>query len=77
VLLAGAILAPGRRTVTAVLRIPGVSARRLLHLPPYPHLNRAAWSSHAAAGHLLLLLIKVFVPAWAPVVIGLDDTIER
>jgi hypothetical protein len=39
-------------------------------------LNRAAWSSRAA-GRLLLLLIKVFVPAGAPVVIGLDDTIER
>jgi len=26
---------------------------------------------------LLILLIKAFVPAGAPVVIGLDDTIER
>ena len=31
----------------------------------------------AAAGHLLTLLIKAFVPARAPVVIGFDDTIER
>ena len=76
VLLAGAILAPGRRTVTAVLRILGrehdggfCTFHRIL--------SRAAWSSRAAAGHLLLLLIKVFVPAEAPVVIGLDDTIER
>jgi hypothetical protein len=42
-----------------------------------PILNRAAWSSRAAVGRLLLLLIKVFVPAEAPGVIGLDDTIER
>src|SRR5215472_7751040 len=60
VLLAGAILAPGRRTVAAVLRILGrehdagfCTFHRIL--------NRAAWSSRAAAGRLLLLLIKVFV----------------
>ena len=75
-LLAGAILAPGRRTVTAALRILGrdhdsdfCNFHRIL--------NRAAWSSRAAAGQLLILLIKAFVPAGAPVVIGLDDTIER
>jgi hypothetical protein len=75
-LLAGVILAPGRRTVAAALRILGredepnfCTFHRIL--------NRAAWSSRAAAGRLLLLLIKAFVPAGAPVVIGLDDTIER
>ena len=76
VLLAGAILAPGRRTVTAVLRILG-RERDGGFCTFHRILNRAAWSSRAAAGHLLLLLIKVFVPAEAPVVIGLDDTIER
>ena len=81
VLLAGAILAPGRRTVTAVLRILG-RERDGRFCTFHRILNRAAWSSRAAAGHLLLLLlllllIKVFVPAQAPVVIGLDDTIER
>ena len=40
-------------------------------------LNRAAWSSRAVAGQLLIVLIKAFVPSGAPVVIGLDDTIER
>src|SRR5205807_10289961 len=40
-------------------------------------LNRAAWSSRAVAGQLLIMLIKAFVPPGAPVVIGLDDTIER
>jgi hypothetical protein len=40
-------------------------------------LNRAAWSSRAAAGRLLILLIEAFVTSSAPVVIGLDDTIER
>jgi DDE superfamily endonuclease len=76
ILLAGAILAPGRRTVTAALRILGrennpdfCTFHRIL--------NRATWSSRAAAGALLGLLIDAFVPAGAPVVIGLDDTIER
>jgi len=76
VLLAGVVLAPGRRTVTTALRILGRD-----HDPDFCTfhriLNRAAWSSRAAAGQLLILLIKVFVPAGAPVVIGLDDTIER
>jgi|tagenome__1003787_1003787.scaffolds.fasta_scaffold20856881_2 hypothetical protein len=75
-LLAGAILAPGRRTITATLRILGRE-----HDPDFSTfhriLNRAAWSSRAAAGRLLILLINVFVPSDAPVVIGLDDTIER
>jgi hypothetical protein len=75
-LLAGVILAPGRRTVAAALRIlgrdqdPGFATFHRL-------LNRAAWSARAVAGRLLTLLIEAFVPPGAPVVIGLDDTIER
>ena len=76
VLLAGVILAPGRRTVTAALRILGRD-----HDPDFCTfhriLNRAAWSSRAAARRLLMLLVNAFVPAGAPVVIGFDDTIER
>jgi DDE superfamily endonuclease len=75
-LLAGAILAPGRRTVTATLRILG-RERDPDFSTFHRILNRAAWSSRAAAGRLLILLIKTFVPSGAPVVIGLDDTIER
>jgi hypothetical protein len=75
-LLAGAILAPARRTVTAALRILGRD-RDPGFCTFHRILNRAAWSSRAAAGQLLILLIKAFVPASAPVVIGLDDTIER
>ena len=40
-------------------------------------LNRARWSSLAVGRILLLLLVAVFVPGGAPIVIGLDDTIER
>jgi hypothetical protein len=76
VLLAGAIIAPGRRTVASALRVLGRD-----HDPKFCTfhriLNRAAWSSRAVAGRLLLLLVKAFVPSGAPIVIGLDDTIER
>jgi hypothetical protein len=75
-LLAGAVLAPGRRTVSAVLRILGrdqdgdfVTFHRVLH--------RARWSSRLAACRLLHLLVAAFVPPSAAIVIGLDDTIER
>ena len=76
VLLAGIILAPGRRTVTAALRILGRD-RNPGFCTFHRILNRAAWSSRAVAGRLLILLIKAFVPVGAPVVIGIDDTIER
>src|SRR5919108_6453949 len=62
VLISGAILAPGRRTVTAALRILG-RERDPAFGTFHRILNRAAWSSRAAAGRLLLLLIKTFVPA--------------
>src|SRR5260221_10976017 len=75
VLLIGAILVPGTRTVTAVLRIMGLSEER--HFQTYHRvLNRAAWSSRALSQTLLLLLVKTFVPK-GPIICGLDDTIER
>ena len=75
VLLIGAILVPGTRTVTAVLRIMGLSEER--HFQTYHRvLNRAAWSSRALSQTLLLLLVKTFVPT-GPIICGLDDTIER
>src|SRR5207245_1308967 len=75
-LLAGAILAPGRRTVSAVLRILGRD-----HEPGFCTfhriLNRAAWSPCNAARLLLRLLLTAFVPSDARIIIGIDDTIER
>jgi hypothetical protein len=74
-LLIGAILVPGQRTVAAVLRIIG--------LDTHPHfqtfhrvLNRDHWSSLEASDLLLAWLVKVFAPA-GPIILGLDDTIER
>ena len=57
VLVAGVVLAPGRRTVTAALRILGRD-RDPAFCTFHRILNRAAWSSRAAAGRLLILLIK-------------------
>jgi hypothetical protein len=39
-------------------------------------LNRATWSSRAETGRLLIVLVNALPPD-APIVIGLDDTIER
>jgi hypothetical protein len=75
VLLVGAILAPGRRTVASILRIAGLSRERRF-VNDHRVLNRAAWSGRAAARVLLGLLLDVFVPT-GPVLLGLDDTIER
>jgi DDE superfamily endonuclease len=75
VLLMGAILAPGQRTVTSILRIGGLCRERRF-VNYHRVLNRAAWSGRAAARVLLGLLLDAFVPT-GPVVLGLDDTIER
>lgn len=75
VLLIGAILVPGRRTVTAVLRMMGLSDERQFQAY-HRVLNRAVWSSWALSRTLLGLLVKTFVPR-GPIVCGLDDTIER
>ncbi len=75
VLLLGAILAPGQHTVTAILRIMGLSAEK--HFQNFHRvLNRAIWSSRETSRLLLQLLVSAFA-VFGPVVLGLDDTIER
>lgn len=76
VLLVGAILAPGQRTVAAALRVMGLSTERQFQ-NYHRVLNRARWSSRELSRRLLLALVRAFVPAAAPVLVGLDDTIER
>lgn len=75
VVVVGALLAPGKRTVTAVLRVMGLSQEGQFQ-KYHRVLNRARWSSVAVARVLLGLVVDTFVPA-GPVVIGIDDTLER
>lgn len=75
VLTAGAILAPGRRTVASVLRVMGLSG--LSTFQNYHRvLSRDQWSARRAAQILLTLLVDRFAGE-GPLVFGLDDTIER
>src|SRR3954451_13342057 len=75
VLLTGALLAPARRTVAAALRAAGYG--QAADFTNYHRvLNRNRWSPRHIARRLLLLLVQAFAPE-GPVVIGLDDTLER
>jgi hypothetical protein len=76
VLLIGAILAPGERTVTAILRVMGQSREQQFQ-NYHRVLNRARWSSRALSRILLHLLVRTFVPEGASIVVGIDETIER
>lgn len=74
-LLCGTLLAPANHALTAALRALGLAGdagfqnyHRLL--------NRARWSARAASGILLRLLVTAFVPT-GPLVLGLDETVER
>jgi hypothetical protein len=71
----GAILSPAERTVTAALRVRGLSGEK--HFQNYHRvLHRAVWSSLEASHILLGLLIGTFASS-GPIIMGLDDTIER
>ena len=75
VLVEGTLLALHRRTVSAALRAAGRD--RAPDFARYHRvLNRARWSARAAAEVLLGLLVAAFAPD-GPVVIGVDDTLER
>jgi hypothetical protein len=75
VLLWGAILAPGKRTVTSCLRIVGLAGEHRF-VNYHRVLSRARWNGQQASRLLLGLLVQRFVPR-GPVVLGIDDTIER
>src|SRR5437763_8769636 len=75
VLIAGAILAPGQRTVSAALRVMGLADR-----PSFGRfhevLSEARWDPRVLAQRLLLHLLGTLLPT-GEVVVGIDDTIER
>jgi hypothetical protein len=74
-LVAGALLCSGRRTVCAALRVFGLAEEggfgRFHRV-----LSRARWSAREASRILLGILLERLLPE-GPVVVLLDDTIER
>jgi hypothetical protein len=75
-LLYGAILAPGKRTVTAVLSILGLEQTG--NFGKYHRvLNRSPWSTWLLSKTLLALLVFYFVPSDQPLRILCDLTLER
>jgi DDE superfamily endonuclease len=76
VLLYGAILAPGRRTVAAALRAVGL--REECHFTSYHRVfNRAAWSPLRLSRLLLQLIVSTLLPPHAPVILLVDSTLVR
>jgi hypothetical protein len=76
VLMAGAILAPGRRTVSSALRAMGLDQHKCFHRY-HRVLSRANWSSREVGRVLVGLLVEAFVPEGDPLVVGIDETLER
>ena len=75
-LLVGAILTPGQRTVAAALRVMGRSDQRD-YARYHEVLNRAVWSSRQAARILLVLLLQHLDGGDGPLIFGIDETLER
>ena len=75
VLLAGAILAPGRRTVSSALRAMGLDQHKRFHRY-HRVLSRASCSSREASRILVGLLVEAFVGE-GPLILGIDETLER
>ena len=76
ILLVGAVLAPGQRTVASALRVMGLSDDR--NYARYHHvLNRAAWSPLKVSRILLGLLILYLDRGDGPLIFGIDETLER
>lgn len=77
VLVAGALLAHGRRTVASALRA-AVGGAGVANPSAYHRvLSRRRWSGRAVARLLLAQLLRAFVPPGDPVVVGIDETLER
>jgi len=76
ILLIGAIMCPGSRTVCNVLRCVGLRWEK--NFPKYHRvLSQDKWSGYELSGVLFKLVVTAFIPKGSPIVLGLDDTIER
>ncbi|MCP4009701.1 MAG: transposase [Proteobacteria bacterium] len=75
-LLTGAIICPGSRTICNLLRSVGLRWEK--NFPKFHRvLSHDKWSAYRLSGVLLGLTINRFVPKGECLVFGLDDTIER
>jgi hypothetical protein len=75
-LATGALLCLNRYTVCAALRaVDGASDKGFSRLHRF--LSRGVWSGLQGSRILLGLLVKAFVPDGQPLVVGVDDSIER
>src|SRR3712207_1369423 len=74
-LLAGTILAPSKKTIASALRAVGLEDERRF-CRYHRVLSRAVWSSRQASRILLGLLVEAFAPE-GPLVLGIDETLER
>ena len=74
-LLIGAILAPGRRTVSSALRAMGLDQYERFHRY-HRVLSRARWSS-LEVGRISLGLLVEASSEGSPLVVGIDETLER
>ena len=75
VLIFGAILAPGKRTVTSALKVLGIQDANFDKF--HRVLSRNKWSPVEMSFILLDLLIRHFVPEGADLEFNLDETLER
>lgn len=76
VLIYGAILAPGKRTIASALRVMGHGNETN---PSKYHrvLSRAQWSPMQMSRLLLDLLVQTFLPEGATLTLLVDETLER
>jgi hypothetical protein len=76
VLLTGAILCQRPHTVTAILRVMGLQGKRTF-CQYHRVLSRAKWSGLQGAKILLGMLVMLAVNAGIPLIVAIDETIER
>ncbi len=76
VLLVGAILTPGQRTVAAALRVMGRSADDN-YARYHEVLNRAVWSSRKVSRVLLVLLLQHLDRGDGPLIFGVRSSTDR
>ena len=73
-MMIGAILAPGKRTVSSILQVLGKS-QEANYARYHPVLSRAQWSSKDLSERLVRLVVGTL--GGSPVVLGIDEHIER